>query len=84
MDIIYTCNHENNVPSSLSPQQFFSNTCTQVYDVLLYIFFMITCVYYAHLATMRFKHSTYRGSLMTTYNALLAWLAEHSLVHWYQ
>ena len=38
MDIIYACNHENNVPSPLSPQQFFSNSCTHVYDVRLHIF----------------------------------------------
>ena len=81
MGIIYTCNHENNVPSPLSPQQFCGNSNTQVYDVRLHIFFLITCVYYAHLATVRFEHSAYRGSLMTTYNTLLAWLAEHSLAH---
>ena len=46
--------------------------------------FMITCVYYAHLATMRFEHSTYRELLMTTYITLLPWLAKHSLVHLYQ
>ena len=29
---IYLCNHENNVPSRLSPQCLFCNSCT-VYDV---------------------------------------------------
>ena len=81
MGIIYICNHENNVPSPLSSQQFCGNSSTQVYDIRLHIFFLITCVYYAHLATVRSEHSTYRGSLMTTYNTLLAWLAEHSLAH---
>ena len=38
MDIIYTCNHEINVPSPLSPQQFCGNSCTQVYDVQLHTF----------------------------------------------
>ena len=38
MDIIYTRNHEINVPSPLSPQQFCGNSCTQVYDVQLHTF----------------------------------------------
>ena len=46
-------------------------------------FFMITCVYYTHLATARFENSTYGGSLMATYITLVAWLAKHYLVHWY-
>ena len=46
-------------------------------------FFMITCVYYTHLATVRFENSTYGGSLMATYITLVAWLAKHYLVHWY-
>ena len=29
---------------------------------------MITYIYYAHLASMRFGHSVCRGSLMTTYD----------------
>ena len=28
---------------------------------------MITYIYYAHLASVRFEHSVCRGSLMTTY-----------------
>ena len=38
MDIIYTYNHEINVPPPLSPQQFCGNSCTQVYDVQLHTF----------------------------------------------
>ena len=41
-------------------------------------------IYYTHLAYVRFKHSVFRGSLMTTYIMFPAWLVEHSLVHWYQ
>ena len=40
--------------------------------------------YYARLASVRFNHAVCCGSLMTTYIILLAYLAEHSLVHWYQ
>ena len=29
---------------------------------------MITYIYYAHLASVRFEHSVCRGSLMTTYD----------------
>ena len=39
---------------------------------------------HVHLASLRLEHSVCRGSLMTTYIMLLAWLAEHSLVHCYQ
>ena len=28
---------------------------------------MITCIYYVHIASVRFEHSVCRGSLMTTY-----------------
>ena len=31
------CNHENNVPSRLSPQWFRSNSCTWAHDVRLNI-----------------------------------------------
>ena len=34
--------------------------------VYIYIVFMITYIYYAHLASVRFEHSVCRGSLMTT------------------
>ena len=37
-----------------------------------------------HHASVRFEHSVCRGSFMTTFIMLLAWLVEHSLVHWYQ
>ena len=50
---MYICNHENNVPSRLSPQWLCGNSCTWAY--------------YAHLASERFEHSVCRGSLMTTY-----------------
>ena len=55
---IYICNHENNVPSRLSPQWLCGNSCTWAHDV--------RHIYYAHLASVRFEHSVYRGSLMTT------------------
>ena len=45
---------------------------------------MIAYIYYAHLAFVRFDHSVCCGSLMTTYITPLAWLVEHSLVHWFQ
>ena len=65
----------------MSPPYYHYNSCvaTHARGYMTYgytLFFMITCVYYAHLTTVRFKHSTYRESLMTTYNTLLAWLAE--------
>ena len=41
-------------------------------------------IYYAHLASVRFEHAVCRGSLMTTYVTLLAYLVEHSLFDWYQ
>ena len=41
-------------------------------------------IYYAHLASARFKHSVCPGSLMSTYAMLLVWLVEHSLFNWYQ
>ena len=34
---IYICNHENNVPSQLSPQWFCGNSCTQAHDTRLHI-----------------------------------------------
>ena len=39
---------------------------------------------YAHFASVSFEHSVCRGSLMTNNITLLALLAQHSLVHWYQ
>ena len=33
----YTCNHENNVPSWLSPQWVCGNSCTWAHDVRLHI-----------------------------------------------
>ena len=45
--------------------------------------FLWLLIYYAHLVSVRFEHSMCCGSLMTTYVMLLAWLVEHSLVHWY-
>ena len=41
-------------------------------------------IYYAQLASVRFEHSVFSGSLMTTNITLLALLVQHSLVHWYQ
>ena len=32
---IYICNHENNVPSRLSPQWLCGNSCTWAHDVRL-------------------------------------------------
>ena len=37
-----------------------------------HIIFMITYIYYAHLASLRFEHFVCRGLLMTTYIMLLA------------
>ena len=34
---IYICNHENNVPSRLSPQWLCGNSCTWAHDVRLHI-----------------------------------------------
>ena len=33
MCVIYMCNHENNVPSELSPQQLCGNSCTWAHDI---------------------------------------------------
>ena len=46
--------------------------------------FFTTYIYYAHLTSVRFEHSVCHESLLTNFNMLLAWLVEHSLVHWYQ
>ena len=32
MSVIYICNHENNVPSRLSPQWLCGNSCTWAHD----------------------------------------------------
>ena len=37
MRVIYTCYHENNVPSQLSPQWLYGNSCTWAHDVPLHI-----------------------------------------------
>ena len=37
MGIIYICNHENNMPSRLSPQWLYGNSCTWAHDVRLRI-----------------------------------------------
>ena len=42
------------------------------------------CIYNAHLGVVKFEHSVYHGSLIITCIMLLAWLVDHSLVHWYQ
>ena len=47
-------------------------------------FFSWLHIYYSHLPLVRFRHSACHGSLQTIYIMLLAWLDEHSLVHWYQ
>ena len=44
MDIIYTCNHEINVPSPLSPQQFCGNSCTQVMMYSYTLFYDYMCI----------------------------------------
>ena len=41
-------------------------------------------IYSTHLTSERFEHFACRGSLITTYLTLLAWLLEHSLPHWCQ
>ena len=74
--IVYICNHENNVPSRLSPQWLCGNSCTcahELHKTILVITGRAHCfhdyiyIYYAHLASVRFQHSVCRGSLMTTY-----------------
>ena len=37
MAVIYIYNHENNVPSRLSPQRLYGNSCTWEHDVRLQI-----------------------------------------------
>ena len=44
-----------------------------------HIVFMITYIYYAHLASVRFEYSVCRGLLMTTYITLLALLVRDIL-----
>ena len=46
--------------------------------------FLTTYIYYARLTSVRFEHSVCHESLPTSFIMLLAWLVEHSLVHWYQ
>ena len=79
---IYTCNHENKVPSQLSPQWLCSNSCTSAHDVRLHIYmFSWLHVYYAHLAFVRFEHSVCCGSLMTTYIYIYIYI--YILIHIY-
>ena len=35
---MYICNHENNVPSRLSPQWLCGNSCTWGHDIYIYIY----------------------------------------------
>ena len=41
---MYICNHENNVPSQLSPQWLCGNSCTWAHDIYIYINFV--CLYF--------------------------------------
>ena len=70
------CNHENNVPTRLSPHWY--QQCVTVHHVpkcmschkaIVVITGRAYCfhIYYAHLASVRFEHSVCRGSLMTYY-----------------
>ena len=48
MSVIYICNHENNVPSRLSPQWLCGNSCTWAHNVRLNIYIYIyiyICIY---------------------------------------
>ena len=53
MDVIYICNHENNVPSRLSPQWLYGNSCIWAHDVRLlsctYIYEIIKYIKFAEL-----------------------------------
>ena len=54
---IYICNHENNVPSRLSPQWLCGNSCTWAHDVRFHIAGTnepksAQQAYYAHLASV--------------------------------
>ena len=67
----------------MCPPHYYNNGFveTQALGYMMYgymVFFMITCISYADLTTMRFEHSTRRESLMTNNITLFAWLAEHS------
>ena len=55
MSVIYICNHENNVPSRLSPQWLCGNSCTWVDDVRLHIGSLMTT--YITLLALLFEHS---------------------------
>ena len=41
---------------------------------------MMTHICYAHLASVRFEHSVYRGSIMTTYILLFSGFKFYSVV----
>ena len=63
------CNHENNVPSRVSPQWLCDNSCTSAHDVRL------------HIAGTIESKSAQQAIIYIT---LLALLADPSLVNWYQ
>ena len=75
--LISKYNHENTVPSRLSPQwlcgklMHFGTWCTVIYCWYQCTLFSWLYICYAHLASVKFEHSVCCGSLMTTYITLL-------------
>ena len=55
---IYTCNHENKVPSQLSPQWLCSNSCTSAHDVRLHIYICFHDCMYITLILLSWDLST--------------------------
>ena len=55
---IYTCSHENKVPSQLSPQWLCSNSCTSAHDVRLHIYICFHDCMYITLILLSWDLST--------------------------
>ena len=57
--LIYTCNHENNVPSRSSPQWLYGNSCTWAHDVRLYILIYLYIYLYILIYIYIYIHLKY-------------------------
>ena len=73
-NIYVIMNHENDVPSRLSPPWICGNSCSWAHMMHSYALLM-------WFASVRFEHSVFCGSLMTTYAPCIAcWTLFSSLV----
>ena len=77
MAVIYTCNHEKNVPSRLSQQWLCANTCTWSHVVLLHIVLFGSLTAYIYIA---YIYCIYTSMTAYLYYGHLSFLRfEHSV-----